>query len=469
MPCAAQVEAAGEAGFDYVVLDCEHGPVDGLELEHHLRAAAAAGVGTLVRVPGHDSPWIAAVLDSGAAGVIVPRVFEVASARAAVSAAHYPPHGRRGLSLSTRAGRHGASDLADHLARAAEQTAVVIQIEDAEALPRLDELLSVEGVDGVLIGANDLSMSLGHPGAAGHPEVAAAIESILQAAARHGRAVMVIASNPVDARRFRERGAAAILYVGSQLLLEALRTAAGDRPAERVPGPEPLLLVPGTGCDHDLWSDVISAVAEVSMASAVRIDLDDSIEGMADSILAAAPPRFALAGHSQGAAVCLEIVRRAPERVTRLALLNASARPGSPAQLARWTEQRARLEADGSAEAVVEELVSASVGGGRSALAGRLRAMAERIGRDGLRRELVAQSARPDARAGLAAIRCPTLVISGGRDRVCPPELQEELAAAIPGARLAVLERCGHVAPLEDPGAVSALLREWLADAGERS
>src|SRR5579859_6726369 len=102
MPCAAQIETAGHAGFDIVIIDTEHGPTGGLELDNPLRAAQAVRLPALVRVPGNDSAAILAALDAGATGVIVPHVLDAGEAEAVVAAAHYPPRGRRGDRKSTR-------------------------------------------------------------------------------------------------------------------------------------------------------------------------------------------------------------------------------------------------------------------------------------------------------------------------------------------------------------------------------
>src|SRR4051794_32592091 len=153
MPAAAPVEIAGHTRFGFVVLDTEHGPTEGLH--EHLRAAA---IPALVRVPLVEG--ILAALDAGATGVVVPHVLDAAGAEAAVAAAHYPPRGRRGFATSTRAGRYGAVPRDEHLRRAAEQTCVIVQIEDAEAVAVADAILAVPGVSGVLIGAADLAVSL---------------------------------------------------------------------------------------------------------------------------------------------------------------------------------------------------------------------------------------------------------------------------------------------------------------------
>src|SRR5262249_25362626 len=156
---------------------------------------------------------------------------------------------------------------------------------------------------------------------------------------------------------------------------------------------------------------------------------DDSVGEMAATVLAAAPERFALAGHSLGAIVALEVVRQAPGRVTRLALLNASARPASEEQLAVWEAMREREVND-----VVRGFVEVN-GGPPEVVAG----MAGQVGRRGLLRQLAAQATRPDSRPSLGSIRVPTLVVTGGDDQVCPRSLQEELVAGIPGARHIVI------------------------------
>ena len=446
LPCAAQLEAAGHAGFDLVLLDTEHGPADALALEEHLRAAAAVGIAALVRVPALDPAAILGALDAGADGVVVPHVLDAAGAEAAVAAAHYPPRGRRGLALSTRAGRYGAAALEDHLRRAAEETCVIVQIEDRSAVEAADAILAVPGVSGVLIGATDLAMSLGHA-----PD--REIEAVTAAATRAGVPVLRV----VDGAG-RPDGAQVVAHVATNLIRDAFAAAVGGAAADPVRlgvEPVPVLLLPGMLGDATLWDDVAPTLGGARFG---RIDLDDSIAEMAATVLASAPERFALAGHSLGAIVALEIMRQAPSRVTRLALLNASARPASEAQLAAWAAMR-----DGEFDAVVSAFASANT---RAQLGGRVEAMAWAVGQRGLRRQLAAQASRPDSRPFLAAITVPTRVLTGSEDAICPRELQEELVAGIPRARHVVVEGAGHMAPLEDPAAVAAHLQHWLE--GER-
>ena len=436
MPCAAQIESAGHAGFDLVVLDTEHGPGGGFALEEHLRAAA---IPALVRVPGPDA--ILGALDAGATGVVVPHVLDAAGAEAAVAAAHYPPRGRRGIALSTRAGRYGAVSLDDHLRRAAEETCVIVQIEDREALEHADAILAVPGVSGVLIGAADLALSLGRPPQAG---LDAAIDGVIAAAGRAGVAALTVVNTAA------ERRTPVALFVATNLIHAAFAGAvAGVRAPSR---PEPLVLLSGMLGDATLWDEVAPALTEHAAVRFARIDLDDAVADMAAGVLACAPERFALAGHSLGAIVALEVVRQAPERVTRLALLNASARPANDAQLEAWAAMR-----DGEFGAVTQQFALANGGPQHT-----VEAMAHAVGPQGLRRQLAAQAARPDSRPSLGAIKVPTLVLTGAQDGICPPELQEELVAGIPDARHAVIEGAGHMAPLDAPAAVAAHLQNWL-------
>jgi 4-hydroxy-2-oxoheptanedioate aldolase len=479
MPAPAQVEIAAHAGFDFVVLDTEHGPGGGIDLDHHIRAADSLSIPTLVRVPSTEAAPISAALDSGAVGVVVPHVADPGAARAAAAAARYPPTGERGLALSTRAGRYGAAALADHLRRAEQETCVVVQVEDRQALLCLSEILSMEGVDCALIGMNDLAMSLGHPGDGSHHEVAAAVDKVLAAAAAADVPLMAVAASAEDADRWRRRGVPMILFVASQLELSAFREAVshsrGNAPGASQPATmrshrQPLLLVPGMLCDAVLWEGVIQRLETSCSPRVARIDLDDSIEGMAESILATAPQQFALAGHSLGGIVCLEIMRRAPQRVTRLALLNTSARSATESQLEEWSELAELLDRGDFDLVTARQADNALAAGRRSepALRKLVDEMGRSVGEAGLRRQLAAQRDRPDSRPVLPGISCPTVVIAGADDAVSPVALQEEIAGSVPGARLVVVAGCGHMSPIEQPERVADCLSSWLSsDASE--
>jgi len=228
---------------------------------------------------------------------------------------------------------------------------------------------------------------------------------------------------------------------------------------------QPLVMLSGMLGDHTVWKAVAAELADVAQPSYVRIDQDDSVASIAASVLAASPPRFALAGHSLGGIVALEIMRQALARVTRLALLNTSAREAASTQLESWAAMTKRTKAGAFREVAAELGRHTLPEASRSdVLVARNTAMAEAVNADGFLRQLAAQAARPDSRPFLAAITLPTLVVTGALDHVCPPPLQEELAAGIPGARHVVLAEAGHMSPLESPHQVALALRSWLAD-----
>ena len=186
---------------------------------------------------------------------------------------------------------------------------------------------------------------------------------------------------------------------------------------------------------------------------------------IATRVLAAAPRRFALAGLSMGGYLALTIVRHAPERVQRLALLDTSARPETPEQTARRKPQIALTEAGRFAE-VPPLQFPVFVHRNRQndeALRERVRRMAEETGAQAFLRQQQAIMRRPDARPLLPAIKCPTLVLVGDGDELTPPALSQEIAAGVAGSRLVVIADCRHLSTMERPDAVNRALVEWMA------
>lgn len=223
MPCASIIEAAGYAGFDVVVIDAEHGAGDGLELEHHIRAADSAGIDTVVRVGSPDPLGILRALDAGATGVIVPHVNSMSDARAAVDAAHYPPKGARSLAMSTRAGRHSTGTIAEHIERARRSTVVIVQIEDSKAVEAAGDIAATPGVDAVWLGPGDLSMSLGQPGDLSHPTVAAAVDEIVaRIGAASAATLCVIVDDEGDIPAWQKRGASIALFSVTDIVASQL-------------------------------------------------------------------------------------------------------------------------------------------------------------------------------------------------------------------------------------------------------
>ena len=275
-----------------------------------------------------------------------------------------------------------------------------------------------------------------------------------------------LVSSPAAAHTAFATGAQLVVYDGEAMMTTAFAGLAEPRPEHsEASAREPLVLLSGMLGDEKLWDDVSAGIADIALPWPVRIDLDDSVPEMALSVLAAAPPQFALAGHSLGAIVALEIVRRAPERVTRLALLNASGRGPSAEQLASWAQARSRTER-GEFDEVAAELAGATLGAAHrdADLLARNARMALTVGPDGFLRQLSAQTTRPESRPSLADIDVPVLVVSGEDDTICPPGLQRELVEHCGRAELATVPECGHMAPLEDPAAVIDVLRRWLRE-----
>jgi pimeloyl-ACP methyl ester carboxylesterase len=224
-----------------------------------------------------------------------------------------------------------------------------------------------------------------------------------------------------------------------------------------------LLLLPGLTNDARVWQGVADRLADVASVRVADVTTRDTMPELALDVLAKAPARFALAGLSMGGYCALEIVARAPERVMALGLVDTSARPDTAEGRANRAKQIARAPAE--LAAIVEELLPKWVHPRRiddHAVADIVRAMARDSGADVFARQQRAIMSRADSRPRLAAIRCPTVVVCGREDALLPLEVHEEMARGIPGAKLRVIEACGHLAPLERPADVAAALRELL-------
>jgi 4-hydroxy-2-oxoheptanedioate aldolase len=180
IPSPQIVESAAGMGFDWVLIDCEHGTIALETMETMVMAAEAAGVTPIVRPRSNSADDILQAMDRGAQGVQVPHVNTVEQARASVAAVKFHPMGRRSLAVGTRASGYGFSgSMGGFVEQANQETLVCVQIEDAEALPNLEEILKVEGIDVFFIGPSDLSQSMGFPGNPKAPPVAKAIETAL--------------------------------------------------------------------------------------------------------------------------------------------------------------------------------------------------------------------------------------------------------------------------------------------------
>lgn len=230
--------------------------------------------------------------------------------------------------------------------------------------------------------------------------------------------------------------------------------------AERIP----LVLLPGLLCDEALWERQAAALSDVADCRIIVMTEDDSMAGMARRVLDQAPERFALAGLSMGGYCAFEIMRQAPARVTRLALLDTSHEADPPerrdVRLA-WIEE-ARQNGLEARIPLHMEMYFHPDRLADQALVGAAVRSARNIGLDAYVRQVTAIMNRADSASGLAAISCPTLVLCGRQDTATPLHLHEAMAAAIKDADLVVVEHCGHLSTLEKPEEVNRALRRWL-------
>lgn len=219
-PVAA--EALSLIGYDWLMFDTEHAPVEIGALQPLLQAAAAGGSSCIARPAWNDKVLIKRILDVGAQTILVPFVQSSEEARAAVSAALYPPGGIRGVAGLTRASRYGT--LPDYLNHANSETCVLVQIETGEALENLEAIAAVEGVDGVFIGPSDLAASLGHLGHPGAEEVQTVLRKACGRIDAAHKASGILATTPEDAARYLDWGYRFVaLSVDLGLLVSAAR------------------------------------------------------------------------------------------------------------------------------------------------------------------------------------------------------------------------------------------------------
>ncbi|WP_347303003.1 alpha/beta fold hydrolase [Croceibacterium sp. TMG7-5b_MA50] len=211
----------------------------------------------------------------------------------------------------------------------------------------------------------------------------------------------------------------------------------------------PLILLPALGCDGQLWARQVLDLGDLSHPQLGDLSVDDTLAAMAHRVLAHAPPHFAVAGVSLGGYVALEMIRQAPGRIARIALF------GTRASM----QSRPRTMAEQGSLAIAPHADPALT----SIISGPVQAMAERVGPDVFARQQRALLARPDIGPAIDAVQVPALVAVGERDRICLPEDARQLADRIPAARFHLLRQCGHLPPMERPGEVTMLLRQWLS------
>ncbi|MCW2294307.1 4-hydroxy-2-oxoheptanedioate aldolase [Pseudomonas sp. BIGb0408] len=228
-------ELAANAGFDWLLIDGEHAPNDLRGLLGQLQAVAPYPSQAVIRPVIGDTALIKQILDIGAQTLLVPMVESAEQARELVRAIHYPPSGVRGVgSALARASRWNS--IPGYLDKADEQMCLLVQIENLDGLARLDEIVAVDGVDGVFIGPADLSASMGQRGNPGHPDVQAAIEDAIVRIQKAGKAAGILSADQTLARRYIELGARFVAVgVDTTVLMRGLQTLAADFKAAPAP------------------------------------------------------------------------------------------------------------------------------------------------------------------------------------------------------------------------------------------
>jgi len=231
-PTTGVVELAAIAGFDFVVLDCEHGFFSIESVASAVLAADGAGIGAIVRAPSAVSEQVGRYLDAGAAGTLLPRVESVAIARAAIEALKFAPEGKRGLG-GVRANRYATIPLADFVRQANDDTLVVVQIEREGALADLAEIADLPAVDVLFVGPNDLSQALGSPGDTASERFRAEVARVASEAGRAGKSAGIMVARREDIAGLARRGYRFFTTSDRALFLESGRRWAEAVAAER--------------------------------------------------------------------------------------------------------------------------------------------------------------------------------------------------------------------------------------------
>ena len=236
----------------------------------------------------------------------------------------------------------------------------------------------------------------------------------------------------------------------------------GGDPSPRGQMPE-LVLIPGLLNDADLWRDQIADLSKVAVCHVADITKGETLRELAESVLARAPRYFALAGFSLGGYVAQEIIRIAPDRVTRLALLDTSIRPDTPERsvIRRALDKAAR--APGKFHGFGDRLLTTYLDASNLAdekITGRIRGMTERLGVETFVRQNNIQ--RKDGVDALRSLVCPVLILCGENDKLTPVEDHREMISFVPHGKLVIVEHSGHMTPIENPQAVTGALLDWL-------
>ena len=220
-------------------------------------------------------------------------------------------------------------------------------------------------------------------------------------------------------------------------------------------------MLPGTLCDASLWEHQLAHLADIAHVYVGDLTRSASVSQAAADVLTHAPTKFALVGFSMGAIVALEIMRSAPERVERLALISANARGSTPENLSAWRSWELRT-LTGRFDEVLSAVAGWLYSDNKTELEPTVKTMGKRVGEEAFLRQLEILRSRVDSRQDLAVMAYPTLLVAGRQDPATPVALHEEMVEMLPSAELVIIEKCGHYSPLERPEALTEALRKWL-------
>ncbi|TVR46122.1 MAG: 2-dehydro-3-deoxyglucarate aldolase [Rhodobacteraceae bacterium] len=217
-------EAMGHAGFDWLLIDMEHTPIDLAQTTAMMQALSGSPSEVVLRVPWNDAVMVKRVMDAGARSLMFPFIQSADEARAAIAATRYPPQGTRGVAAMHRASRFGT--MPDYLARANDRVAVILQLETPEAVALLPQIAALDGVDAVFVGPGDLSASMGLMGQIGHPDVQAALRDAAQAAQDAGIACGIVGADPATVQRYIAMGFTYVAVASDMALMMGAARAA---------------------------------------------------------------------------------------------------------------------------------------------------------------------------------------------------------------------------------------------------
>jgi pimeloyl-ACP methyl ester carboxylesterase len=234
------------------------------------------------------------------------------------------------------------------------------------------------------------------------------------------------------------------------------------RPSAPAPDMETIYLLCGLLCDEEVWQGQVAELRNKYDVRVVSFQGYDSIGAMAAHVLDSAPERFSLAGHSMGGRVALEVYRRAPQRIERLALLDTGYEPVAPGEAERRAVLVNKALADGIS-AIAETWARPMIAPcNQPAVLDRVIAMVGRMSGEIYAGQTRALLGRPDATPVLASIACPTLILCGADDAWSPPDRHERMKALIPSAALKLVDDCGHMSTMERPIDVLVALQDWM-------